>query len=126
MKYTISLTLFFAFIMTKQQTMFTELRGKGYHVEFHEVITEDDYILALYRISGYQDQSNIGKTPLLFQHGIMDSSDCWSVNADDKAPALVAVKEGYDVWLSNSRGNKYSRSHLSMNPNKDPFWQYSF
>jgi len=34
---------------------------------------------------------------------------------------------GYDVWLGNNRGNKYSRSHISLNPDKDKnFWNYSY
>lgn len=44
------------------------------------------------------------------------------MNYADVAPAFVAVNDGYDVWLGNSRGNKYSRSHTSLNPNKSKFW----
>lgn len=41
-------------------------------------------------------------------------------------PFLLA-NLGFDVWLGNNRGNKYSRSHLKYNPDKDKeFWQYSF
>mmetsp|Transcript_73183 Transcript_73183/g.101511 ORF Transcript_73183/g.101511 Transcript_73183/m.101511 type:complete len:204 (+) Transcript_73183:295-906(+) len=44
------------------------------------------------------------------------------MNYADKAPAFVAASQGYDVWLNNSRGNKYSRAHTSLNPNKNKFW----
>ncbi len=34
---------------------------------------------------------------------------------------------GYDVWLGNSRGNKHSRRHVSLNPDKNAsFWEFSF
>jgi hypothetical protein len=33
-------------------------------------------------------------------HGIIDSSDCWLVNGN-KSPAILAAKEGYEVWLGN-------------------------
>ncbi len=37
---------------------------------------------------------------------------------------------GYDVWLGNFRGNIYSRDHVyangTMDPNKKPFWDFSF
>ena len=29
------------------------------------------------------------------------------------------------MWLGNFRGNRYSRNHLKMNPDKPPFWRFS-
>jgi len=34
---------------------------------------------------------------------------------------------GYDVWLTNIRGNKYSQEHVKLNPKKDyEFWTFSW
>lgn len=34
---------------------------------------------------------------------------------------------GYDVWLGNCRGNRYSRSHAKLNPNTDKaYWSFSW
>lgn len=34
---------------------------------------------------------------------------------------------GYDVWLSNDRGNFYSKQHLHLNPGiSGEFWNFSF
>ena len=41
------------------------------------------------------------------------------------APAFVASRAGYDVWLGNNRGNKYSHSHESKIP-KSEFWNFDF
>jgi len=32
---------------------------------------------------------------------------------------------GYDVWLANSRGTRYSRRHIRMDPTMPEFWDYS-
>ena len=61
-------------------------------------------------------------------HGVADSADCWVVNSKEKAPALVAASEGYDVWLGNFRGNKYSRANRNLDPDEQEkqFWDFSF
>lgn len=39
----------------------------------------------------------------------------------------MLVDHGFDVWLSNTRGNYFSRSHKSLNPDKDmKFWEFTF
>lgn len=48
-------------------------------------------------------------------------------NHETKSLPFILANLGYDVWLGNNRGNKYSRAHLKYNPNKDKeFWNYSF
>ena len=37
------------------------------------------------------------------------------------------AKAGYDVWLGNQRGNKYSRQHKYLNPDVDEaYWKFSW
>ena len=115
----------------------------GYIVESHMVTTEDGFINKMHRI--YKDQPykevlwcgplKLGNDPykklpkpiIYMQHGIADSSDTWIMNVKEKSPAFVAAEEGYDVWLGNSRGNKYSHFHKTLNPETDKeYWENSF
>lgn len=40
--------------------------------------------------------------------------------------AYLLSNEGYDVWLGNVRGSKYSMKHRRLDPLSREFWQFSF
>ena len=52
------------------------------------------------------------------------------MNHADESPGFVLANEGYDVWFGNSRGNRNSRSHVSLNisipEEKAEFYDYSW
>jgi len=62
---------------------------------------------------------------VFFQHGILDSADTWIMHKSRFAPAFVASRAGYDVWLGNTRGNKYSHDHAGSISNYD-MWNFDF
>ena len=76
---------------------------------------------------GLKDET-IEKPAVYFQHGILDSANAWVMHYSDIAPAFVASRAGYDVWLNNSRGNTFSRRHISMDPDadKEAFWNFGW
>lgn len=41
-------------------------------------------------------------------------------------PAYMLANDGYDVWMLNCRGSKYSMRHRSIDPSTFQFWQFSF
>lgn len=96
------------------------MKEQGLLCEQHLVITKDGYDLTMFRVRTKETASlKKGEAPVvLLQHGLFSSSDTWIENLPIKAPAYVIAKSGYDVWLGNNRGNKYSRSNQSIDPDK--------
>ena len=101
-----------------------------YPFEKHEIMTTDGYFLTAYRLPAKKNEydyknSNIKRQPIIFQHGLLDSCDCWIVNAEERCFPFIFANLGYDVWLTNSRGNKYCKKHKVYNIKSFEFWQFS-
>ena len=87
-------------------------------VEEYEVTTEDGYILTLFNIPGDGEV-------VLLSHAFFGSSDDFIIRGKTSLVYML-VQAGYDVWVMNYRGNRYSRSHTELNPDTDDkFWDYS-
>ncbi|KYQ89423.1 carboxylic ester hydrolase [Tieghemostelium lacteum] len=69
-------------------------------------------------------QSN--RPVVLIMHGFMQTSEAWLCrsNPEDSLPFILA-DAGFDVWLGNNRGNKYSFKHTKYAPNQEGFWNWS-
>ncbi|KAH8331053.1 hypothetical protein KR067_010916, partial [Drosophila pandora] len=105
------------------------IKRHKYPVEVHNVVTEDGYILKVYRIPYSPRDSgtvNVSRPVFLLQHGILMSSDCWVITDPGRGLPFLLADSGYDVWLGNSRGNRYSRQHQHLDPDGSQFWQFSF
>ena len=77
----------------------------GFKCEKTQVVTDDGYILGIYRIPGKLSGSAKPGPPVLLQHGLEADMMQWVYNEPDVAPALVLARAGYDVWFGNNRGN---------------------
>ena len=114
--------------LDEKRTIEEIIISKGFKCESHYVTTEDGYKLKIFRIPGnkiYEKDRN-KLPPVVLQHGIFDSSDGWVCNGEENSIAFVLAKNNFDVWISNSRGNKYCKEHEKYSPLSFEFWQFSF
>jgi lysosomal acid lipase/cholesteryl ester hydrolase len=114
------------------------IQSRGFSSETHQVITEDGYILSLFRIVNRRISVRFLKRPIVLWHGLMmwsndfiNNSPGGDVNSviDDSSVGnnlgFELAKRGYDVWLGNTRGNYYSRNHTTFPIDSWDFWNFS-
>jgi lysosomal acid lipase/cholesteryl ester hydrolase len=131
------------------------ITSKGYPVEEHFVLTEDGFFLGLQRIPygptstltngkhsateyTFENEFSVTKSDsialpsnrkrpvVLIIHGFCQNSEALVARkkAEHNLP-MVLVNAGFDVWLGNNRGNKYSHKHKTLKPTDENFWDFS-
>jgi Partial alpha/beta-hydrolase lipase region len=101
-----------------------------YKLEVHQARTEDDFILVLHRIvprqtpaaavaNGDGCTNGAPRPPVLLMHGLMQDSEALLCGGSEHSLALWLAGQGYDVFIGNNRGNRYSHKHLSCTPHQE-------
>ncbi|RZC36120.1 lipase member K-like [Asbolus verrucosus] len=101
------------------------IRGYGYICESYSVTTEDGYIVTLFRIPHNGIDINRKRVPVLLQHGLGGDSSAW-LDLGVESFVFTLINNGYDVWISNSRGTKYSSKHIKYTVYDRQYWDFSF
>ena len=124
--------------------------NRGFRLESHSVQTSDGYILTLYHIiNPYLPREQVKKKPVLLMHGMGTHGFFWLLNdelgsdwrqlIDPKDPrydsksnggshdslGFELARRGYDVWIGNQRGNRFSQRHVLLSKNDSNFWNFS-
>ncbi|PSN56926.1 Lipase 3 [Blattella germanica] len=82
----------------------------------------------MHRITGSPKfNSTTKKKPVVFlQHGLFSTSADWIILGPGKSLGYLLADEGYDVWMGNARGNRYSRGHAKYRPTNLRYWDFSW
>lgn len=104
------------------------IMDRGYPVENHFVTTQDGFILNMQRIPhGWNKTRSPSPKPVVFlQHGLTMDSTNWILNGRSESLAYILADRGFDVWLGNIRGNRYSQKHIKLDPSDEEFWDWSW
>ncbi|KAF6818295.1 triacylglycerol lipase [Colletotrichum sojae] len=107
----------------------------GYEAEEHITQTKDGFLLGLHRLAwkkGEEGQkinsgpNSLKKKVVYLHHGLLMNSEVWVCLTDEqRCLPFVLVEKGYDVWLGNNRGNKYSKKSVAHSPKSLEFWNFS-
>ncbi|KAG5930726.1 hypothetical protein E4U53_002155 [Claviceps sorghi] len=107
----------------------------GYEAEEHIVQTKDGYLLGVHRLQwrkGEEGQKvntgpgSLKKRVVYLHHGLMMNSEVWVCLTDAKrCLPFELLERGFDVWLGNNRGNKYSKKSIHSSPASVKFWDFS-
>ena len=130
------------------------IKLRGFEAELHYATTPDGYKLHLVRVVHplIRAARLPLKRPIIFNHGFLECSTIWLVNAQNVRPTLeranycselnideawlnarndsingpfLLANQGYDVWLMSMRGTDYSQGHTSLSPKEAKFWDFS-
>ncbi|XP_028169330.1 lipase 3-like [Ostrinia furnacalis] len=97
----------------------------GYNCETHTILSKG-YLLNVHRIPRPKHGGQIPKKTVLLQHGLFASSADWIMNGPEKSLGYILADAGYDVWMTNIRGNKYSKEHAWYKENTKEYWNFSW
>ncbi|KAB8109303.1 hypothetical protein EE612_045524 [Oryza sativa] len=104
----------------------------GYPCEEHEVTTQDGYILGLQRIPRGRIGGVTGggaaaaRQPVLLQHGVLVDGMTWLLGSPEESLPYILADQGFDVWIANNRGTRWSSRHVSLDPKSRSYWNWSW
>ncbi|KAK9466901.1 Alpha/Beta hydrolase protein [Lipomyces arxii] len=88
----------------------------------HDVVTDDGFVLQLFRVTDPNVQETSSRYPVLLVHGLLQSAGAFCVNENDSL-AFQLCKSGYDVWLGNNRCG-FNYKHVEYAYNDPRMWNW--
>ncbi|KAK3012327.1 hypothetical protein RJ639_011628, partial [Escallonia herrerae] len=114
------------------------IEPSGYPCSEHTTQTRDGYLLGLQRMSSATEnhvklRGQRGH-PVLLVHGLFMvfnllgpvGRDAWFMNSINQSLGFVLANHGFDVWVGNVRGTRWSHGHVSLSEKDKEFWDWSW
>ncbi|ESW15041.1 hypothetical protein PHAVU_007G039100 [Phaseolus vulgaris] len=102
----------------------------GYPCSEYTTQTQDGFLLGLQRVSSPSSLRlrNRGERgpPVLLLHGLFMAGDAWFLNTPDQSLGFILADHGFDVWVGNVRGTRWSHGHISLSEKNKQFWDWSW
>eukprot|EP00347_Sterkiella_histriomuscorum_P003459 403364216 len=59
------------------------------------------------------------------QHGLIDDGGTWFFNNKESCLPFQLVDQGFDVWITNTRGTVHSNQHEKYTTDDEQFWDFT-
>ncbi|XP_044479749.1 triacylglycerol lipase 1-like isoform X1 [Mangifera indica] len=103
------------------------IQPNGYPCTEHTIQTKDGYLLGLQRVSSSNANLKVQRgPPVLLLHGLFMGGDAWFLDSPEESLGFVLADHGFDVWVGNVRGTRWSHGHISLSENDKDFWDWSW
>lgn len=63
---------------------------------------------------------------MIFVLNLEQDGVTWVLNSAEQNLPMILADNGYDVWIANTRGTRFSRRHTSLSPSDPTFWNWSW
>ncbi|XP_004496935.1 triacylglycerol lipase 1 [Cicer arietinum] len=113
----------------QQPTLCDELiLPAGYPCSEYVIQTKDGFLLGLQRVSSSARIEYAGErgSPVLLLHGLFMAGDAWFLNQPEQSLGFILADRGFDVWVGNVRGTRWSHGHISYSEKNKHFWDWSW
>ncbi|XP_043724204.1 triacylglycerol lipase 2-like [Telopea speciosissima] len=101
----------------------------GYKCEEFHATSEDGYITGLQRIpEGLSSSGGVSKNkpPVVVQHGVLTDGISWMMGSTEQSLVFTLADSGFDVWIANTRGTRFSKGHVSLDESQTQYWDWSW
>ncbi|PVH63963.1 hypothetical protein PAHAL_2G147000 [Panicum hallii] len=91
------------------------------------VQTDDGFLLSVQHIPhGKNRVADNAGPPVFLQHGLFQGGDTWFINSNEQSLGYILADNGFDVWIGNVRGTRWSKGHSTLSVHDKLFWDWSW